>query len=64
MRGREETRNGRREERSVVGRKRGRGGGRQAGVKAGMEERGRHFTWEDGTDGWRKGGRDGWNGGR
>jgi len=28
-------------------------------MKAGMEERGTHCAWEDRTNGWRKGGRDG-----
>ena len=55
MKGRKERRNGRREEGSVVERKKERGSGREVGVKAGMEERGRHCAWGDGTDGLRKG---------
>ena len=45
----------------MVGRKRGRGG-REVGVKAGVEERGRHCAWEDGTDGGREDRTDGMEG--
>ena len=63
IRGMKKIRNVGREEGSVVGRERGMGGGREVGVKAGMEERGRQCAWEDGSNGWRKGGTDGRNGG-
>ena len=63
LKGKEERRNGRREEGSVVGRKRERGSGREVGVKAGMEEMGRHCAWEDGSmDGGRGGRTDGMEG--
>ena len=46
----------------MVGRKRGRGGGREVGVMAAIKERGSHCTWEDRTDERRKGGMDGMEG--
>ena len=42
--------------------KKERGGGREVGMKAGMQEMGNHFACEDGTDERRKGGMDGMEG--